>query len=65
MKIRTCKQMFERIAFRKARLLKLKEMQASNAIVVIEEDILQDLIKQYKSQMRFMHRCLGIEIKFN
>lgn len=62
MKIRTCKQLFERIAYRKARLLKMREMNASRSIVVMEEDMLQDLVKQYKRQLGYLHRCIGIEI---
>ena len=65
MKIRTCKQLFDRIVYRKARLLKIREMNASRAIVVMEEDILQDLVKQYERQLQFLHRCFGITIKFN
>ena len=65
MKIRTCKQLFERIAYRKARLLKLREMNAPRSIVVMEEAILQDLVKQYERQLQFLHRCFGIKINFN
>ena len=65
MKVRTCKQLLSRIVYRLDRLDKLKSANVAEVIIKMEEDVTKDLIIQYKRQLGFLHRCLGVSFKFS